>query len=75
MTENQQTGPLVRDISDTALAVAFIRARESERADAIFRDPYAARLAGDRGMQIATSGPFGNRMSWALVMRTYLYDQ
>lgn len=48
-----KTGPLVRDVSDTALWVAVYRARETERPDALFRDPYARRLAGARGEQIA----------------------
>ncbi len=68
-------GPLIRNISDTALWVAVYRARESERPDALFRDPFARRLAGSRGEQIATSMPFGERATWAFVMRTYLYDQ
>jgi hypothetical protein len=41
----------IRHISDTALWVAVYRAQESELADAVFRDPYARKLAGDRGMQ------------------------
>ena len=45
--------PLVRNISDTALLAAIYRARETERPDAIFRDPFAQRLAGERGDQIA----------------------
>ena len=32
--------PLIRNISDTALWVAVYRAWESERADAVFRDPF-----------------------------------
>ena len=43
----------IRHISDTALWVAVYRAQESERADAVFRDPFARKLAGDRGAQIA----------------------
>src|SRR5438045_6393323 len=33
--------PLVRHISDTALLVANHRGRETERPDAVFRDPFA----------------------------------
>ena len=39
----------IRNVSDTALWVAIYRAMESERPDAIFRDPYARRLGGERG--------------------------
>jgi methyltransferase (TIGR00027 family) len=65
----------IRHISDTALWVAVYRAQESERADAVFRDPYARRLAGDRGMQIAAAMPFAKRHSWSYVARTWLVDQ
>lgn len=70
-----QAEPLIRNISDTALLAAVYRARETERQDALFRDPFARRLAGKRGDQIADSIPFSNRNSWAWVTRTYLYDQ
>lgn len=65
----------IRHISDTALWVAVYRAGESERADALFRDPYARKLAGDRGMQIAAAMPFAQRHSWSYVARTWLVDQ
>lgn len=67
--------PLVRDVSDTALWVAYFRARESERPDALFRDPYAERLAGEHGFRIASSLADGNKHEWAWVARTYLFDQ
>jgi methyltransferase (TIGR00027 family) len=67
--------PLVRNISDTALLAAIYRARESDRPDALFRDPLARRLAGERGDQIAKSIPFSERGTWAWITRTYLYDQ
>jgi methyltransferase (TIGR00027 family) len=65
----------IRHISDTALWVAVYRAQESERADAVFRDPYARRLAGDRGTQIAAAMPFAQRHSWSYTARTWLVDQ
>jgi O-methyltransferase involved in polyketide biosynthesis len=39
----------IADVSDTALWIAAYRARETERAGALFHDPLAGRLAGDRG--------------------------
>lgn len=72
---NSPGEPLIRNISDTALWAAVYRARETERADHLFVDPFARRLAGTRGEQIATSLPFSDRATWAWVMRTYLYDQ
>lgn len=37
-------------VSDTALMVAACRAHETELEDAFVRDPFAARLAGERGL-------------------------
>jgi len=68
------SGPLIRNISDTALWVAIYRARESERADAHFRDPFARRLAGARGEEIARSMKFGEKHSWSFVARTVIAD-
>jgi methyltransferase (TIGR00027 family) len=65
----------IRNISDTALWVAVYRARESERPDALFRDPYARKLAGERGMEIAAALPFAERHSWSYVARTWAVDQ
>src|SRR5262245_51112998 len=70
-----QAEPLIRDISDTARWAAVYRARETERPDALFRDPFARRLAGERGEQIAVSMPFSEKSTWAWITRTYLFDQ
>ena len=77
MAEAQATGgqAVVRNISDTARWAAVFRARETERADAIFRDPYAERLAGKMGVDIANTLPEGNSHAWAWVARTYLFDK
>ncbi len=72
MTQNQ---PLVRNISDTALWAAVYRARETERPDALFRDPLAGKLAGARGEEIAAAIPFSNKHTWSWVVRTFLFDQ
>lgn len=69
-----QTGPPMRNISDTALWAAIFRARENDRPDAVFRDPFARRLAGDRGWQIYESFPEKDRNEWAWIARTYLFD-
>jgi methyltransferase (TIGR00027 family) len=65
----------VRNVSDTARWVAYFRARETQRPDALFRDPYAERLAGEHGFLIANTLPDGNKHEWAWVARTYLFDQ
>ena len=64
----------IRNISDTARWVAVYRARETERPDAVFRDPFARRLAGERGEQIAASIRFMEKNSWPFVARTWLTD-
>jgi methyltransferase (TIGR00027 family) len=65
----------IRNISDTALWVAVYRAQESERNHPLFRDPYARKLAGERGLQIAAGMKFAQRHSWTYVARTWLVDQ
>jgi len=67
--------PLIRDISDTARWMAAYRARESERPDAVFTDPFARALAGERGEQIANAIPFGDESTWAFTARTFAFDQ
>lgn len=66
---------LIRDISDTARWAAIYRARETDRPNAVFRDPLARRLAGERGEEIAASMPFSEKATWSWVTRTYLFDQ
>lgn len=66
---------MIQDVSDTALWVATYRAIESERADALFHDPLARRLAGDRGFKIAKEMPGTTRIQWVLVVRTRIIDR
>jgi methyltransferase (TIGR00027 family) len=65
----------IHNISDTARWVAVYRARESQQPDAVFHDPFAEGLAGDRGKQIAASMPFAEKSSFSFVARTWLVDQ
>lgn len=67
--------PLIRNVSDTALWVAMYRALESERPDALFHDPYARELAGERGQQILERLPKAKRLAWPMVVRTQLLDE
>lgn len=66
---------MLKDISDTAVWAALYRARETERRDAVFEDPYAARLAGARGEAVARAMADADRYAWALVARTWLFDR
>lgn len=65
----------ISHISDTARWVAVYRAWESSRPDALFDDPYAERLAGERGRAIAELMPRQARSGWPLVVRTKLIDE
>ena len=69
------TEPLIRNISDTARWAAFYRAMESKRPDAVFRDPFAGKLAGERGEQIAQAMHFSTKNAWSWIARTYLFDR
>jgi methyltransferase (TIGR00027 family) len=68
-------GHSVAHVSDTALWVAVHRATESKRKDALFRDPYAERLAGERGRQIAGELEPGNGAAWSIITRTAVLDE
>ncbi|MBF6024535.1 class I SAM-dependent methyltransferase [Lysobacter niastensis] len=65
----------IRNVSDTASWVAIYRAMESERPDALFHDPYARRLGGERGEAIVKALPRGASMSWPMVVRTAVMDE
>ena len=68
------TGP-IGHVSDTARWVAIYRAMESERPDAIFRDPFARRLGGAHGEAIVRHMPQGAAMAWAMIVRTAVMDE
>lgn len=65
----------IRTVSDTALWVAIYRAMESERSDALFRDPYARRLGGARGEAIVREMPNGTASAWPMIVRTAVMDE
>ena len=65
----------ITSVSDTARWVAMYRAMESERPDALFRDPYARRLAGPAGEEILASMPQGRKWAWPMIVRTAVMDE
>lgn len=68
--------PTIDHVSDTALWVAHFRAEETDRPDALFKDPLARRLAGDKGRLIAHSMKATSRYTrWTLVIRTHVIDR
>ncbi len=64
----------ISNVSDTARWVAVYRARESARPDALFQDPFAQLLAGERGQAIAAFMPRQARNGWPMIARTKLMD-
>ena len=65
----------IQNVSDTARWVAVYRAMETARPDAIFRDPYAERLAGEHGVKIVEGMKQGRAMAWAMIVRTAVMDE
>ncbi len=65
----------IQHVSDTARWVALYRAMESERPDALFHDPHARRLAGERGEQIVASMPKSKAWAWPMIVRTAVMDE
>ncbi|OBF79941.1 methyltransferase [Mycobacterium sp. 852002-51163_SCH5372311] len=66
-----------RAVADTALLVAAIRARESARADGLFRDPFAERLAGECGRELLAGAlnSSGEQSTAQIVVRTRFWDE
>jgi methyltransferase (TIGR00027 family) len=71
----QDRGQLIENISDTARWVAIYRAMESERRDGLFNDPYARRLGGRRGEEIAAKMPGSKTAASSFIVRTQLLDE
>ena len=65
----------ITHVSGTALLVAGGRAIESERADAFVRDPFAARLAGERGMAMFRALPQPEVRGFGIAIRTKFADE
>lgn len=65
----------IENISDTARWVAVYRAMETARPDAIFRDPFADRLAGERGLEILDEMHQGRAYAWPMIVRTAVFDE
>ncbi|HSH65719.1 MAG TPA: SAM-dependent methyltransferase [Bacteroidia bacterium] len=71
----ENTDALIHDVSDTSLWVAHYRAKESKRPDALFKDPFAEILVGERGKKIAEDMNRISRFSeWTVIIRTVVID-
>ena len=66
----------IAHVSDTALMTAACRAMETERPDGLIRDPFAAQLAGERGMAIGRALAGGlDRMCFGIGIRSRFLDK
>jgi methyltransferase (TIGR00027 family) len=66
----------IQDVADTAFWVAHFRAKENERPQPLFRDPYAQQLAGARGKAFADAVPKVSRYTeWTVLARTVIIDR
>jgi methyltransferase (TIGR00027 family) len=65
----------ITHVSDTALMVAACRALESERSDAFINDPFAGRLAGERGMAMLRAVPNPGFMQFGIAVRVRFLEE
>ncbi len=66
---NTSTAVKAGSVSETAHWIAAYRAQETARPDALFRDPLAAKLAGQFGDSVPKGIP-----PWPMIVRTKLID-
>lgn len=64
----------IQHVSDTAFWVATFRADETDRPDALFKDPLARVLVGEEGKRIASQMERSKIVAWSVVIRTYIID-
>jgi methyltransferase (TIGR00027 family) len=65
----------IEHVTDTALMVAACRAMETAREDGLVRDPFAERLAGERGFAIAKTIPIVEWMCFGAGIRARTMDE
>ena len=65
----------IEHVSDTAFWVAYYRWLETQRKDALFHDPLALKLVGDRGERLAKRMGIKTAMAWSISLRTYIIDR
>lgn len=64
-------------VADTGVLVAAIRAEETRRADRLFDDPFAGRLAGEAGRKMLAdaAATSGEKSTLQIVVRTRFWDE
>ena len=68
-------GSEINHVSDTAVLIAGCRAIEADRSDAFVRDPFAKRLAGERGLAMFHALPHPEIMGFGMAIRTKFVDE
>jgi methyltransferase (TIGR00027 family) len=68
------SAPRIEDLSDTAFLTAHARAVETERADALFKDPLASKLLTERGRELGQGLQASYMMGWSISIRTVIID-
>ncbi len=66
---------LIEHVSDTAFWVAYYRWVETQRKDALFHDPLAIKLCGERGAKLARHMGIKRAMAWSMALRTWIIDR
>jgi len=75
-SQSKQSGSgEITNVSDTALMVAACRAHETDLQDAFVKDPFAVRLAGERGFTILAALPYSNVLRLGIAIRTRFVDE
>jgi methyltransferase (TIGR00027 family) len=65
----------IEHVSDTAFWVAYYRWLETKRKDALFHDPLAKVLVGNRGARLARHMGIVRAMQWSMSIRTWIIDR
>lgn len=65
----------ISHVSDTALMVAACRALETDIPDGLVHDPFAARLAGERGLAMLRALPQPEMMRFGIGVRSHFVDE
>ncbi len=73
--ETAMAEQIIRNSFDRARLVAYYRAVESERPGALFHDPYARRLAGERGEKLMQTYVRAKGEIGTIALRTRIYDE
>ncbi|HEV2245274.1 MAG TPA: SAM-dependent methyltransferase [Terriglobia bacterium] len=74
-SNNKKSEDKIEHVSDTALMVAACRAMETAEPEGFIRDPFADRLAGERGMAIARGMPILEWMRFGVGIRAKFIDE